>query len=408
MTETSDTRRTSAVARLAALLILIPVAGCDNVEWGGVQFAVTPPPPKAEAPESELEAAEQLPDGPVLYYVRRDSANVEVVPVGVVTDDGMEAIEPGGDVEGFGNRFIAAYLREGAELTLFHRGRRAGTVIVDSAYVPAGDLCVRLPRATGRTELSGGAGAATEFLAMARTQAPDGRGLPGTPEVDRRMQIMGPILAERALRARGAQLPAWSTAVRQIFPFPSAEGRDLGFTATFLVDDELQVGNDTTGYSLFIVYTPSAAGYDTAYVSYTSYPRQGKAAPRVVDFLDWDRDGAPELLLEVYGTRNRWFEAIGRTGDGWERILRQQCTTAGATVAADTARAGTGAAPTQSPSAGTPAPGTPAPPPAARPRPRADTARTTQAAIALPELDPIVSLSVPGQRPTRPDSSGGR
>lgn len=337
MTKPSGKRRTSAVARLAALLILIGVAGCDNVEWGGVQFAIVPPPPRAEAPPSEVEAAERLPDGPIVYYVTRDSLRTEVVPVGAVTEDGMEPIEPGMEAEEFGRRFIAAYLREGAELTLFRLGRRAGTLIVDSAGMPTGDVCTRLPRATGRVELSGGVEGATEFLAMARTQAPDGRALPGDPEVDRRMQVLGPIMAERTLRARGAQLPAWSRAIRQIFPFPTAEARDMAFSATFLVDDELQVGNDDQGYSLFIVYTPQAqAGYDTAYVSYRPYPQTGKAAPRTIDFLDWDGDGSPELLLEVYGTRSRWFEAVGETANGWERLLQVECDPPPPVVAADT------------------------------------------------------------------------
>lgn len=396
MTEPSGTRQTSAVARLAALLILIAVAGCDNVEWGGVQLAIVPPPPSAEAPQSELEAAERLPGGSILYYVRRDSAGAVVVPVGATTDDGMEAIDPGADPEGFGTRFIAAFLREGSELTLFNRGRRAGTLIVDSAYVPTGNVCNRLPRATGRLELSGGAGQATEFLALARTQAPDGRGMPGDPEVDRRMQVLGPIMAERALRARGAQLPNWSRAGRQIFPFPTSEARDMAFTATFLVDDEMAVGNDDEGYSLFIVYTPQAqTGYDTAYVSYRSYPQTGKAAPRAIDFLDWDRDGSPEVLLEVFGTTDRWFEAVGRTDAGWDMILQDRCGTPAAAVAADTTGAPTdtvaGSAPVTAP----------ARPPVRQAPARTDTARATQATIPLPE--PQVRLS-PG---TRPDTSGG-
>lgn len=396
MTETSGKRRTSAVARLAAPLILIGLGGCDNVEWGGVQLSVVPPPPSAEAPESELQAAERLPDGSVVYYVRRDSAGAEVIPVGAVTDDGMDAIQPGGDPEGFGTRFIAAYLREGAELTLFSRGRRAGTMIIDSAYVPTGDVCNRLPRATGHMELSGSAGEATEFLAMARTQAPDGRVMPGDPAIDRRMQVLGPIMAERALRARGAQLPNWSNALRQIFPFPISESRDLAFTATFLVDDELQVGNDTTGYSLFMVYTPEAqSGYDTAFVAYTVYPEEGKAARRVVDFLDWDRDGTPELLLEVYGTRNRWFEALGRTDDGWERTLQERCGAA-APAAADTT-----VTDTVDGSPATPAGTQPPRQPATRPAPRTDTA--TQAGMPIPEIEPFVRL-IPGRR----GSAGGR
>ncbi|HSH46065.1 MAG TPA: hypothetical protein VK966_09425, partial [Longimicrobiales bacterium] len=334
MNDTSGTRRTSAVTRLAALLILIGIGGCDNVEWGGLDLSVMPPPPQAADADVEVVGTTaQLPEGPVLYYVRRDSAGAEVVPVGEVTEDGMAPIATGEDPDAFGQRFISAFLREGAELTLYHRGRRAGTLILEGGEVPAAGVCRRLPRGTGRLELSGDAGQAVEFLAMARTQAPEGRVMPGDELApSRRMQVMGPILAERALRARQAQLPNWARAQRQTFPFPVSETRDPAFTATFLVDDELRVGNDDVGYSLFIVYTPQAqSGYDTAYVAFTDYPTDGKAAPRAIDFLDWDRDGSPELLLQVYGTNQAWFEAVGATEGQWSRLLQDRCDP-GATV----------------------------------------------------------------------------
>lgn len=422
MTDTSGTRRTSAVSRLAALLILIGIGGCDNVEWGGLDLAVVPPPPQASEPAPEVTDTDRLPEGPVLYYVRRDSVSAEVVPVGEITDDGMVPIAGGDDPETFGNRFIGAFLREGAEFTLFNRSRRAGTLIVDSAQVPETGVCRSVPRATGHLELSGSAGQATEFLAMARTQAPEGRVLPGDEvEPSRRMQVLGPILAERALRQRRAQLPNWSTARRQVFPFPVSETRDPAFTSTFLVDDELRVGNDDVGYSLFIVYTPQAqSGYDTAYVAHTNYPTEGKSAPRVIDFLDWDRDGSPELLMQVYGTDQAWFEAVGATDGEWSRILQDRCDP-GATVvdappdtADDTDTADDADAEGGEP-AGTPTPaGPPAQSPAqAAPQQPADTTPPLEAAALtapnLEDLEPVIRLSVPGVRPraARSDTSDG-
>lgn len=400
MTNGSDKRRTSAVARLAAPLILIALGGCDNVEWGGIDLAILPPPARAEAPQADVAGSDRLPSGPLLYFVRRDSSRAEIIPVGEITDGRMAPIAISGDPEESGTRFIAAFLREGAEFTLFHRGRRAGTMIVNAAEVPTGDVCRRLPRGTGTMELSGAADSAAVFLAMARTQAPDGRALPGAPEVERRMQVMGPILAERALRARGAQLPNWANARRQIFPFPTSAARDLAFTSTFLVDDELQIGNDSTGYSLFVVYTPQAqSGYDTAYVAFTDYPREGKAARRVVDFLDWDNDGSPELLLEVFGTHDRWFEAVGNTGDGWNRILEDRCDGARPAVAADTAASDTAAPARALPSTEQPTVPRAAPPATNDDDAAADTTPPlTQAAPAplpLPDIEPRIRLARP-------------
>lgn len=321
-------RRAVATGRLAALLMVIAVAGCDNVEWGGVDVAVMPPPPKVGPVGGNVEAGDRLPQGAVLYHVVRDSvAGTVMVPVAELVDEEMRPLDPGDDPADFGDRYITTFLRQSAEFTLFRHGRRAGTLVVDSAWVPTGRTCRSLPRATGSVELMSNSSDATEFLAMPRTQAPEGRMLPGDGlEVERRMQVVGNILAERALRARSAPLPNWSRARRQLQPFPVAEARDLGFTATFLVDDELQVGNDDEGYSLYIVYTPRAqTGYDTAYVDYVSYTASGKAAPRTIDFLDWDRDGTAEILVEVFGTTESWYAAIGQDDDEWRRLMEARC-----------------------------------------------------------------------------------
>ena len=349
-------RRARTLARSAALLMVIAATGCDNVEWGGLDVAVVPPPPRTAPISGEIEAGESLPQGPILYHVSRDSVRTTMVPVGVILDQELVPIQPGADPAEFGERFITSFLRADAEFTLFRRGRRSGTLIVDSAYVPVSGVCRPLPVALGDVELSGDAGDASEFLAMARTQAPEGRSLAGVSlEPERRMRVIGPILAERALRARSVPLPNWSRALQQIQPFPVAESRDLAFTATFLSDDLLQVGNDDQGYSLFVLYTPQAqTGYDTAYVDYVSYTASGKAAPRVVDFLDWDRDGHAELLLEVYGTRQGWFRALGLENGDWQQTFEDRCDPSLApapdTVRVDTATADSAPAPAAQPS----------------------------------------------------------
>jgi len=60
----------------------------------------------------------------------------------------------------------------------------------------------------------------------------------------------------------------------------------------------------------------------------------------VVDFLDWDRDGGAELLLEVYGTSRSWYESVGPVGETrWARGFAEQCdgTVVGAATARDSA-----------------------------------------------------------------------
>ena len=322
----------SSSTTLVALIVLA-LSACDNVDWGGVDVAVVPPPPRGAAgqggdAESELGP---LPTGPVLYYVRTDSAGGTIVPVGEIGGDSLIALGAGADAELYGARFISEHLRRGAEFTLFRRGSRVGTLVVQSAEVPSVVACRRLPRGHGSLEIGrvDSLGTGVEFIALAKSAAPEGQRATIPLQATGGMQRVAPILAERALRARGAQLPGnWGAAMAQLQPFPVSSSGDAGIAATFLVDDQLQVGNDDTGYSMFLlaVPRPDLTGYDTVYVAHSAYEATGKRAPRVVDFLDWDRDGGAELLLEVYGTRASWFESVGPIGESdWERGFAETC-----------------------------------------------------------------------------------
>jgi hypothetical protein len=94
--------------------------------------------------------------------------------------------------------------------------------------------------------------------------------------------IVAPILAERIMRARGAQLPAsWPRANAQVLAFPAMNLPDPGFTATFLVGDTLGPGGNNEGHSVFFIAvpTPSQTGYDTVYVSFRNYQRPARPHP---------------------------------------------------------------------------------------------------------------------------------
>lgn len=326
-------------ARAAVGLIVILLSGCDNVSWGGTDFAVVPPPPRAEQlPEGAVEAGvEPLPTNPILYYVARTSAGAFMTPVGEISGDSIAPVRAAGDPATYAGRFVAEFMRAGSEFTLFSGGRRAGTFIVQNAGVPETPTCPLLPTATGTLELSSGATAA-EFLALARADAPTVQPRADSPELLPRIRIVAPILAERMIRARGAELPGnWQAAMEQVTALPL--GQNAAFTATFLVGDTLGTGLDNDGYSLFFIGVPttSQTGYDTTFVNFRSYPETGKAAPRVVDFLDWSRDDSPEILLQVYGVSDTWFEAVGRSRDGtWRRIFRDRCEDGGRAIPAAT------------------------------------------------------------------------
>jgi hypothetical protein len=318
-------------ARAAAGLILVLLAGCDNVSWGGADIAVVPPPPKAvDVPEGSEEAGvEPLPTNPVLYYVARTAEGGFMTPVGQISGDSLAPIRSVGDPTTYAGRFVAEFMRQGGEFTLFSGGRRAGTFVVHNAGVPETPTCPLLPTASGALELSGNV-TAVEFLALARSDAPTVPPRADRPEIPTGVRSrIAPILAERAVRARGAELPGnWAAALEQLTVFPTGSAGANAYAATLLVGDTLGPGLDNDGYSMFYIFAPttSQTGYDTVHVGFRSYPETGKAAPRVVDYLDWSRDGTPELLLQVYGVNDSWFEAVGLGPDGeWRRIFRDRC-----------------------------------------------------------------------------------
>ena len=307
------------------------LGACDNVNWGGADVAIVPPPPKASGvPVSGEDLQEALPEGPILFYVvPNEGGRGTMMPVGQIVADSMLPLRANKDIQLYANRFIAAHMRRGAEFALYRNGARMGTFVVQSATPPGANACPALPTAQGALELSSGAETISEFLAIAKPHAPEiRRQLEFPTEPTRSMQVIAPILAERMIRARQAELPSnWGRAMAQLRPFPIAGQRDPGFATTFLVGDNLGVDGDNLGYSLFFIGAPGAQfGYDTVFVKFTNYPNDGKAAPRLVDILDWNRDGQVDLLLQVYGISDTWFEAVGRNQNGdWRRMFRDRC-----------------------------------------------------------------------------------
>ena len=335
-------------ARTAFLIgILAGVTGCDNVNWGGAELAVVPPPKVSGTPAtSGEEIEERLPEGPLLYYIVNGASGATMVPVGEIDGDSLLPLRARKDARAFAQRLIAEHMRQGSEFVLFRNGSRMGTFVVQSAQPPAEKVCPALPRATGTMELASGVEQTGEFLAISERHAPEIRRRAGPPlEVSRTMQVIAPILAEKMIRARSAELPGnWQRAMAQLRPIPIAGGSDAGFATTFLVGDTLGLGADNDGYSIFYVGAPAQFSFDTVFVYYTDYTREGKAAPRIVDFLDWNRDDQPELLLQVFGINDIWFETVGRDASGrWKRTFRDRCQqgASSAPVVGDSAKAST-------------------------------------------------------------------
>ncbi|MGD8277493.1 MAG: hypothetical protein PVH00_05675, partial [Gemmatimonadota bacterium] len=281
-----------AFARAAGCLIVILLTACDNVSWGGVDVTVVPPPPRPSGqPAPGVEpGAERLPQGPVLFHVTASGSVGSMVPVGEIDGDSLLPLRALSDPWAYGENFIAEHMRQGREFVLFREGIRAGTFLVSAAALDS-TACGPVPEATGALELGEAGAGVEEFLALERVQAPQIPRRAAQPlEATRAMRVIAPIDADQLLRRRRAQLPGnWARAMAQLMVIGLSDTRNPGFTATFLVGDTLGPGLDDNGHSLFFVAMPSQLGYDTVYVSFNSYASTGKAAPEVIDFLDWDR-----------------------------------------------------------------------------------------------------------------------
>lgn len=317
------------VLPLSAFLIVTLLSGCDNVEWGGIQVAIVRPAPPDGEPETAASAGDEtLPEGHVLYYVQADASGTRAVirPVAEIGQGTLHPLRPI-DPERYAARFITRFFPQGSRFTLFRHGRDVGSLTVDATDLAGPGMCRELPVARGRVNVPAGERAG-EYLALARGLPSETRDIPPRqPELDRRMRILAPVLAEALLESRGARLPqSWTDATAQLEAFPVPGTADGAFAATFLVDDTLGPGLDAAGSSLFFVAVPEAqVGYDTVFVRYADYSARGKGAPRLIDYLDWDNDGRPDLLLQVYDTAQSWFEAVGGRDGRWRLTLRDRC-----------------------------------------------------------------------------------
>jgi hypothetical protein len=319
-----------AARAAAALLILTALPACDNVGWGGASVHVVPPPPAGgvpvAAPDPGATATFGLPGGAVLFHViRGGEAGARIIPVAEIAGDSLRTLRRPADVspEAFEERFRATLLEPNAQFDLFRRGARVGSFIVQgNGPVTA----CGLPTAEGHASTVAAAAAEGEFLAFRRGLAPESPlGEFSPPQIDPPIRRYASLLAERLVLQNGLPRPrSWPGAQRDVQALEVERGGQPEMAATYLVGDQLEVGPaERDGYAVFyIAGFETRSGYTPFYTDVRRYSEHGQGAPKLVDHADWNESGTQDILIQVFGRDQSWYEAVSRRPAGWERVFQ--------------------------------------------------------------------------------------
>ena len=320
-------RRTPARAvRAAAVLILTALAACDNVDWGGAELKIVkPPPPEGARPEAvaETEAGPSLglPRGSVLFHVVKAGNGAQLIPVGEISGDSMRTLaRPAGiSPEAYEQRFRGAVLPPNSQFVLFRRGAQVGTFTLQGA---GRTTACGVPTATGLVATVAAAAAETEFLAFRRGLEPQVIGEFPALQIDGLIRRYSAIVAERLVLQNGLPRPrSWTGAERDVQALDAVRGGNQEMAATYLVGDQLAVGPaQEDGYSIFyIAGYETRTGYTPFYTEARDYRRVPKGAPKVVDYLNWNGRGGSDILVQVFGRDQAWYEVVSQDGGRWAK-----------------------------------------------------------------------------------------
>lgn len=314
---------------LAIAVILTGATGCDNVDWGGSEWSLVPPP--STVPDTLLDAAlpEEEPErvfGPLLLAGTRDGPRATLAVVGEVQGEGLVALgtEPE-EVE-----HLEAVAGVGSEWTLFADGVRVGTLAVDEVGNSAG-YCPARRTVSGVVELVPSASAEERLLALPATVGGGRAYDPFTPlEDDYDQRVATLTWAGDAIPRNEATYPpnGLVQARQEIHVFQPVGAPGPAVAATFMYRDRLAIAPAPQGaYALFVLGAQRGGAYAEDFAWYRPVGEGGKGAPRFFDHLDWDGDGDAEILLEVLGAERRWFAVLGRRGNEWVRTFQDACGT---------------------------------------------------------------------------------
>lgn len=320
-------------------VIVTAIGGCDNVNWAGFDVSLqrAEPPPGSLLPEEtslEEPGLPPLPEGDVVYLVRRESgASASAFALASLEGGTVHPLE-GDASDAWTEHFARSLLPPGSELILFSDGNRIGTFVAGGDFANDTSLCISRPRVDGVVELVPGAGEPGVYLAVPSHRAASvPRGTWNPPEATQEIRNASLNLAGELMNQLGTPWPQGTVAALRrdlTLLSPPATSDSVtpppAFAATFLNEDLLRVGDASRGaWSLFYVARHDGTRYRPTLVRYHLYQRDGKAAPRILAWTDLTGDGQEEILVEVFGARERWLVLAGLQGGEWRTLLEDPC-----------------------------------------------------------------------------------
>jgi len=317
-------------------IVTAPIA-CDNVSWGGMKVSLEPPPGDTLEGSGEPVEAEpgRIEYGPLLYAGTRTGDSAVMVPVAELVGGSLQALPLGEEGVRLAGQILEERFAAGQRFNLFHGGTRVGTFTVTAPGGVTQDLCPPRAQARGYVELIPSATSANRFMALEEGLGPALRtSRPYSPGVtpSRVQRNAAQNLAGQALNELRAPWPPALQNIRRDLQVFQAEGdQGPGVAATFLYLDDLATGPaDDDAYALFILGEPRSGGMQRTFTWYRPVGTEGKGAPRLFSWMDWDGDGREEALLEVFGSQARWWAALERGQDGtWSAEFEDACSVPG-------------------------------------------------------------------------------
>ena len=324
---------------LAIAVILTLATGCDNVAWEGLGLRLKPPasPTALSSGQSgitqDLGDEEQslgLPKRPILLSGKRTGSTAKLTAVGEVKGNSLTEIPNQGIRSETTDDFSLGLIPQGSEWVLFSEGVRVGRMIAQEVSLDD-RFCTLRPAISGIVELVSEASDVEQLIALPIDVAGSRSFKPYTAHRHNYNQRVASLaLASEVIPSVGAEWPSSLLDSRtdiHAFQLPGEPGQAIA--ATFLYQDQMITSPPGPGaYSLFVMGDVTSGTYEISYMWYRLAESQGKGVPRYLDHIDWNGDGSEDILLEMFGSEDRWFAGLTRQDGRWIRSFEDSCNSA--------------------------------------------------------------------------------